>query len=86
MGNKLKDCHHFKGNDMSRFEKVERKVIELTINSSVPDAEREDSKIFEVKHASGCTQIARILAQKRKLNIEISDTVATLHSGNKKCH
>lgn len=79
MSSKLKDFHHFKGDDLSRFEKVERKIIELVINSSIPDSEREDSKIFEVKHASGCTQIARILAQKRKLNIEISDTAATLH-------
>jgi uncharacterized protein len=79
VGNKLRDYHHFKGNEMSRFEKVERKVIELAINSNVPDVEREDSKIFEVKHSSGCTQIARILAQKRKLNVEISDTAAALH-------
>lgn len=79
MRSKLKDFHHFKGDDMSRFEKVERKVIELAMNSSIPDSKREDSRIFELKHASGCTQIARILAQKRKLNVEISDTAATLH-------
>ncbi|MBF8250280.1 MAG: hypothetical protein HW400_881 [Candidatus Levybacteria bacterium] len=79
MKTKLKDYHHFKGDDLTRFEKVERKVIELVMNSSVPDSEREDSKIFGVKHISGCTQIARILAQKRKLNVEISDTAAALH-------
>lgn len=79
MNNKLKDFHHFKGDDLSRFEKVERKVIELIINSNVSDNEREDSIIFGVKHASGCTQVARILAQKRKLNVEISDTAAALH-------
>ena len=79
MKNKLKDFHHFKGNELSRFEKVERKVIELILSSKVPDNKREDSIVFELKHAAGCTQIARILAQKRKLNIEISDTAATLH-------
>lgn len=79
MKNKLTDYHHFKGDDLSRFEKVERKVIELAMNSDIPDNKREDSKVFELKHASGCTQIARILAQKRKLNIEISDTAAALH-------
>ncbi|MDP2649640.1 MAG: HD domain-containing protein [bacterium] len=79
MSAKLKDFHHFKGDDLSRFEKVERKVIELIMASSIPDSKREDSKIFELKHAAGCTQIARILAQKRKLNIEIADIAATLH-------
>lgn len=75
----LKDFHHYKGNDLTRFEKVERKVLELAISSNIPDSKREDSIMFELKHASGCTQIARILAQKRKLNIEISDAAATLH-------
>ena len=79
MTNKLKDFHHYKGNDLTRFEKVERKVIELILSSKVPDSQREDSIIFELKHSSGCTQIARILAQKRKLNIDIADTAATLH-------
>ncbi|OGH38124.1 MAG: hypothetical protein A3B41_01025, partial [Candidatus Levybacteria bacterium RIFCSPLOWO2_01_FULL_37_26] len=68
-----------KGNNLTRFEKVERKVIELILSSKVPDGQREDSVIFELKHASGCTQIARILAQKRKLNVEIADAAATLH-------
>lgn len=79
MKNKLKDFHHYKGNDLSRFEKVERRVIELILASKIPDSKREDSIIFELKHAASCTQIARILAQKRKLNIEISDAAAALH-------
>lgn len=62
MTNKLKGFHHYKGNNLTRFEKVERKVIELILSSKVPDSQREDSIIFELKHASGCTQIARILA------------------------
>lgn len=79
MKNKLKDFHHYKGNDLTRFEKVERKAIELILSSKIPDSQREDSIVFEIKHASGCTQIARILAQKRNLNVEITDTTATLH-------
>lgn len=75
----MKDFHHYKGNNLTRFEKVERKVLELSISSNIPDSKREDSMIFELKHASGCTQIARILAQKRNLNVEISDVAATLH-------
>ncbi|MBI2028055.1 MAG: HD domain-containing protein [Candidatus Levybacteria bacterium] len=75
----LKDFHHYKGSNLTRFEKVERKVIELILSSKIPDSQREDSIVFEFKHASGCTQIARILAQKRKLNTEIADNATTLH-------
>lgn len=73
------DFHYYKGQDLSKFEKVERRVIELLLTSDVPDSEREDSLLFEIKHAAGCTQIARILAQKRGLDVEIADVAATLH-------
>lgn len=79
MSQQLKDYHHYKGDELTKFEKVERKVIELILSSDIPDSHREDSIIFELKHASGCTQIARILAQKRNLDVEIADTASTLH-------
>lgn len=79
MEKQLKDFHHYKGSDLTKFEKVERRVIELIQNSTIPDSERKDSIIFELKHAAGCTQIARILAQIRNLNVEIADTASTLH-------
>lgn len=79
MKNDLKDFHHYKGNDLSRSEKVERKVAELLLNSQLPDNERESSIIWELKHSSGCVQIARILAQKRNIDIEISEVTALLH-------
>lgn len=79
MNNDLKDFHHYKGDDLSRSEKMERKVVELLLTSTVPDSERDSSIIFELKHSSGCCQIARILAQKRKLDIEISELAAILH-------
>lgn len=79
MSQQLKDFHHYKGEDLTKFEKVERKVIELILKSKIPDSEREDGLIFELKHAAGCTQIARILAQIRNLDIGISETASTLH-------
>lgn len=79
MQNQLKDFHHYKGESLSRFEKVERKVMELILSSKVPDSEREDSKIFEFMHAGGIVQIGRILAQKRKLDIDIAGTASILH-------
>lgn len=79
MKSDLKDFHHYKGSDLTKYEKVEKRVIELILDSKIPDSEREDGLIFEIKHAAGCTQIARILAQKRGLDIGIAETASTLH-------
>lgn len=79
MKQKYIDFHHYKGENLTKFEKVEREVIQLILDSKVPDSEREDGIIFELKHAAGCTQIARILAQKRNLNVEVAETASTLH-------
>lgn len=75
----LKDFHHYKGDDLTPAEKVERKFAELLLNSKLPDSERESSVIWELKHSSGCCQIARILAQIRGLDVEISELAALLH-------
>ena len=71
--------HHYKGDSLSRSEKVERKVVELLLGFKVPDFERESSVVWELKHSSGCIQIARILAQKRGLDLELAETAAALH-------
>jgi len=57
---KKEPYHHFKGNKLNRSEFVQRKVIELILNSRLTDKERESSKVFELKHSSGCTQVGRI--------------------------
>ena len=77
--NKPKDFHHYKGDNLAPPEKVERKLAELLLNSDVSDDERESSVIWELKHSSGCCQIARILAQKRGLDVGIAETAALLH-------
>ena len=64
---------------MSRSEKVERKVVELLLNSKLSDNERDSSVMWELKHSSGCCQIARILAQKRNLDLEIAEVASILH-------
>ena len=76
---KKKDYHHFKGNKLNRSEFVQRKVIELILNSKLTDKERESSKVFELKHSSGCTQVGRILAEKRRLNKEYAELICALH-------
>lgn len=75
----FKAHHHYKGNFLTPAEQVERKVVELILRSKVPDSKREDSIVFELKHSSGCVQFARVLAQKRNLNIEIAEVAAVLH-------
>jgi HD superfamily phosphodiesterase len=75
----LKDFHHYKGEDLTPAEKVERKFVELLMQSTVPDSERASSVVWELKHSSGCCQIARILAQKRGLDIETGELACLLH-------
>lgn len=76
---KFKDFHHYKGNDLTPAEKAERRVIEILLTSELSDASRDSSIIFELKHSSGCCQIAKILAQKRGLNLEIAEVASILH-------
>ncbi|HBQ50968.1 hypothetical protein A3B42_00555 [Candidatus Daviesbacteria bacterium RIFCSPLOWO2_01_FULL_38_10] len=76
---KLKDFHHYKGDELTPFEKVERKVMEMVASSKIADSQREDSIIFELMHAAGCMQIGRLLAQKRNLNIDIASVACMLH-------
>lgn len=79
MNNQYTDFHHYKGKDLSRFEKVERKVIEFIASSSLSDEKREDSKTFAFLHAAGCMTVGRILAQKRNLDVDITSVAAILH-------
>lgn len=77
--NNLKDFHHYKGSELSRFEKVEKKVMELILESQIADSAREDSKVFEFMHAAGCMQIGRLLAQKRNIDVDIASVAVILH-------
>ncbi len=75
----IRDFHHFKGSDLNRSEKIQRKVVELLLRSNIPDEKRESSIVWELKHSSGCCQIARILAQKRNLDVELAEIIGILH-------
>lgn len=79
MVTKYKDHHHYKGDSLTRSEKVERKVVELLLHSKIPDSQRESSIVWELKHSSGCCQIARMLAQKRNLDLELAEVASVLH-------
>lgn len=71
--------HHYKGTHLSPTEKVEKRVVELLLHSKVSDEKRDSSIIFELKHSSECVQVARILAQKRDLNVALAEAAAALH-------
>jgi len=75
----LRDYHHFKGDNLTRSEKIQRLVTQRILESPIPDEKRENSKIWELKHHAGCVQIGRILAQKRGLDTELAEIVCVLH-------
>jgi uncharacterized protein len=75
----LSDYHHFKGEGLSRSEKVQRKVTQILLESDLIDEKRESSVIWEMKHSCSCTQIGRILAEKRNLKVEIAEIICILH-------
>lgn len=75
----LKDYHHFKGNDLTRSEKIQRLVTQMILDSKIPDKKRENSKVWELKHHAGCVQIGRILAQKRGIDTELAEVTCALH-------
>ncbi|MBI5452038.1 HD domain-containing protein [Candidatus Gottesmanbacteria bacterium] len=75
----LTDFHHFKGNSLSRSEKIQRIVTEMILTSKLPDEKRENSIIWELKHHAGTVQIGRILAQKRNLDTELAEIICVLH-------
>ncbi|MEK6981365.1 MAG: HD domain-containing protein [Candidatus Micrarchaeota archaeon] len=70
---------HFKGDNISRCELIERKVVEIILKSEMPDEERSWGKTFELKHSSAVTQIGRILAQKRGLDPELGAIICAMH-------
>ncbi len=70
---------HFKGDDMTRCEIVERAVVEAILKSKMVDDKRAWSKTFELKHSSSVTQFGRVLAQKRGLSPELSAIICALH-------
>ena len=75
----LKDYNHFKGSGLSRAEKIQRKIVDMIIESKLPDAKRESSKAWELKHSSSCCQIGRILAEKRNLDVEMAEIICVMH-------
>jgi uncharacterized protein len=75
----LRDFPHFKGPNLTRSEKIQRKVVELLLNSTISEDEHDSSPVFELKHSSSCCQVGRILAEKRGLNVELAELICVMH-------
>ena len=70
---------HFKGKNISRVELIEREVVKTILKSKMPDEKRSWGKVFELKHSSSVVQIGRLLAEKRKLDLELTAVMSALH-------
>lgn len=82
MSIKLNNYHHFKGNNLSPSEKVQRYIVKQLLTTKIPDNKRDSSVVFELKHSAGVIEVARILAQKRRLNVTLAEVIAALHDIN----
>lgn len=71
--------HHFKGQYLSRADKIERFVVDSIINSPLTDEERESSRAWELMHSSTCKVFMHLLAEKRGLDPEICRIAGALH-------
>jgi|GEM_PF-2152799 len=78
----LDEYHHYKKELISSDDRAavyERYIIDLLIESTLPDSQRESSIAYELKHHHSVAQFARILAKKRGLQEDVCVVGALLH-------
>ncbi|MDR2720366.1 MAG: HD domain-containing protein [Nitrososphaerota archaeon] len=76
------DHHHYKVDLIDPFDRVaiyERYVVDMLLQSSLDDNQRESSIAFELKHHHSTAHLARILARQRNLPIDVCTVGALLH-------
>lgn len=74
-----KDYHFFKKSKFSRFEVVQKIIIDIISKKKLPSNKLVWGKPFELIHSSSVTHIGRILAERRGLNIELAQVMCALH-------
>ena len=62
-----------------RIGKVQSEFIGMILKADFKDAYREDLRDYVLLHSSSCAQLAKILAIKRKLNVELSAIIGLIH-------
>lgn len=70
---------HFKGDHITRSERIERMVTDIILKSPLPDEDRAWSKTFELKHSASVAKIGRMLAQQRGLDENLAVIICALH-------
>lgn len=78
----VKHHHHFRKELIDPSDRValcERYIIDVLLTTTLPDSKRESSIAWELKHHSGVTQMARLLARKRGLPLDTCTLGAMLH-------
>jgi hypothetical protein len=78
----LENHHHFKAEliePSDRVARCERHVVDLLLNTSIPDSQRDSSIAWELKHQAGVAQMARMLAGKRHLPMDVCTVGGLLH-------
>lgn len=85
----LEEYHHFRKEKIDpndRMAKCERYVVDILLTSKVPDPERDSSICWELKHQATTLQLARILALKRRLPVDICAIGLLFHDINSIVH
>lgn len=80
--NTIIDHHHYKKDLIpvsDRVARYERYMIDVLLNSPLPDSERDSSIAFELKHHHSTAQFAKLLAAQRNLSIDVCAVGALLH-------
>lgn len=67
------------GNTISRSELVQRMIVDVILKKRARHPELSDDSIWDFKHSASVVQIGRILAQKRKLKVELVEVMCALH-------
>lgn len=67
------------GNTTSRSELVQRMIVDVILKKRALHSDLLDDSIWDLKHSASIVQIGRMLAQQRKLNVELAEVICALH-------
>lgn len=67
------------GNVISRSELVQQAIVDVILEKRRRYPKLAHDSIWDLKHSASIVQIGRMLAQKRKLNVELVEVMCALH-------
>ena len=63
--------------EMKRLNKIQKIILEEVLNSTID--ERDQPLEWSIKHVFSCSQLAKLLAHRRGLDIELSGIAGAIH-------